>query len=104
MQVEREELHAALQEAEDMLAAEESKTTMAQLELANVRADVDRRLHEKEEEFESTRRNHARALESMQASLEAEAKGRADLLRQKKKLENEVGVNRDIYFFFLCSQ
>ena len=87
-----------------MLAAEESKTTMAQLELANVRADVDRRLHEKEEEFESTRRNHARALESMQASLEAEAKGRADLLRQKKKLENEVGVNRDIYFFFLCSQ
>ena len=87
-----------------MLAAEESKTTMAQLELANVRADVDRRLHEKEEEFESTRRNHARALESMQASLEAEAKGRADLLRQKKKLENEVGVNRDIHFFFLCSQ
>ena len=35
-------------------------------------------------------KNHAKALESLQASLEAEAKGKADALRLKKKLETEV--------------
>lgn len=35
-------------------------------------------------------RNHQRALESMQASLEAEAKGKADTMRIKKKLEQDI--------------
>lgn len=64
--------------------------TLAQLELANVRQEIDRRLHEKEEEFESTRRNHQRALESMQASLDAETKGKTESIKQKKKLENDI--------------
>ena len=34
-----------------------------------------------------TRKNHARALDSMQASLEAEARAKAEALRIKKKLE-----------------
>lgn len=34
---------------------EESKVIRIQLELAQVKADIDRRLHEKEEEFEATR-------------------------------------------------
>ena len=33
------------------------------------------------------RKNHARALDSMQASLEAEARAKAEALRIKKKLE-----------------
>ena len=37
-----------------------------------MRQEIDQRIHEKEEEFENTRRNHARALESMQASLEVQ--------------------------------
>ncbi|RZF47347.1 hypothetical protein LSTR_LSTR014511, partial [Laodelphax striatellus] len=45
---------------------------------------------EKEEEFENTRKNHQRALDSMQASLEAEAKGKAEALRMKKKLEADI--------------
>ncbi|GLD60496.1 uncharacterized protein AKAME5_001238600 [Lates japonicus] len=47
-------------------------------------------IHEKEEEFEVTRKNHARAVESLQASLEAEAKGRAEALRMKKKMEADL--------------
>jgi len=37
-----------------------------------------------------SRKNHQRALDSMQASLEAEAKGRAELLRVKKQLESDI--------------
>lgn len=36
------------------------------------------------------RKNHARAVESLQASLEAEAKGRAEALRMKKKMEGDL--------------
>jgi hypothetical protein len=38
----------------------------------------------------SCRKNHQRALDSMQASLEAEAKGKAEALRLKKKLEADI--------------
>ena len=36
------------------------------------------------------RRNHIRTLESIQTTLEAEAKGRADMTRNKKKLESDI--------------
>ncbi|KAK6054653.1 hypothetical protein COOONC_07842, partial [Cooperia oncophora] len=45
-----------------------------------------------EEEFENTRKNHHRALESIQASLESESRGRAELLRMKKKLESDINI------------
>uniref|UniRef100_A0AAV2KIQ1 Myosin heavy chain n=1 Tax=Knipowitschia caucasica TaxID=637954 RepID=A0AAV2KIQ1_KNICA len=90
LEVEREELRMALEEAEACLEVEEGKLVRVQLELAQVKADIDRRIHEKEEEFEVTRKNHARALESLQASLEAEAKGRAEALRMKKKMETDL--------------
>lgn len=35
-------------------------------------------------------RNHQRALDSMQASLEAESKGKAEAMRIKKKLEQDI--------------
>jgi len=52
------------------------------MELNGVRQEIDRRIHEKEEEFEATRRNHARSIESMQASLEAETRAKAEALKQ----------------------
>jgi hypothetical protein len=52
------------------------------MELSTVRQEIDRRIHEKEEEFETTRRNHARSIESMQASLEAESRAKAEALKQ----------------------
>ncbi|XP_029913004.1 myosin-16-like [Myripristis murdjan] len=90
LEVEKEELQLALEEAEASLEVEEGKLVRVQLELAQVKADIDRRIHEKEEEFEVTRKNHARAVESLQASLESEAKGRAEALRMKKKMEGDL--------------
>ena len=63
----------------------------AQLEMSQVRQEIDRRIQEKEEEFEHSRKNHQRALDSMQASLEAEARAKEEALRIKKK--NEADIN-----------
>ncbi|XP_044289202.1 myosin-16 [Varanus komodoensis] len=98
LEIEKEELQVALEEAESSLEVEESKLIRIQLELAQVKADIDRRIHEKEEEFEATRKNHQRAIESLQSSLELEAKGRAEALRLKKKMEtdlNEMEIQLD---------
>merc|ERR1719244_2372514 len=90
LEVEKEELQAALEEAEAALEQEENKVLRGQLELSQVRQEIDRRIAEKEEEFDNTRKCHARAIESMQASLEAESKGKMEALRQKKKLESDI--------------
>jgi len=90
LEIEKEELQAALEEAESALEQEENKVLRGQLELSQVRQEIDRRIQEKEEEFENTRKCHQRALESLQASLEAEAKAKAEALRMKKKLESDI--------------
>merc|ERR1712168_1531278 len=90
LEVEKEELQAALEEAEGALEAEENKVLRASLELGQVRQEIDRRMAEKEEEFNNTRKNHARAMDSMQASLEGEQRSKAEALRIKKKLEGEI--------------
>merc|ERR1711931_571497 len=90
LEAEKEELQAALEEAEAALEQEENKVLRGQLELSQVRQEIDRRIQEKEEEFDHTRKCHQRALDSMQASLEAEAKGKAEALRMKKKLESDI--------------
>ena len=51
---------------------------------------TDFRLQEKEEEFENTRKNFARALDSMQASLDGEIKAKEEALRIKKKIESDI--------------
>merc|ERR1712013_377973 len=79
------------EEAEAALEQEENKVLRAQLEMSQVRQEIDRRIQEKEEEFEHSRKNHQRALESMQASLEAEARAKEEALRIKKK--NEADIN-----------
>merc|ERR1711963_131492 len=90
LEVEKEELQAALEEAEAALEQEENKVLRAQLELGQVRQGIDRKIHEKEEEFDNTRKNHQRAMDSMQASLEAESRAKAEALRIKKKLESDI--------------
>merc|ERR1712018_465522 len=90
MESEKEELQSALEEAEGSLEAEENKVLRAQLELGQVRQEIDRKIAEKEEEFNNTRKNHARAMESMAASMETEQKAKAEGLRIKKKLEGEI--------------
>merc|ERR1719490_172683 len=84
------ELEAALSEAEGALEQEENKVLRAQLELAQVRQEIERRIAEKEEEFASTKKNMGKGLENMQAAVETEAKGKAEALRMKKQLEGDV--------------
>nr|XP_027217744.1 myosin heavy chain, muscle-like [Penaeus vannamei] len=90
LDIEKEELQAALEEAEAALEQEENKVLRGQLELSQVKQEIDKRIHEKEEEFDATRKSHQRILENMQASLEAEAKNKAEALRMKKKLESDI--------------
>merc|ERR1711917_84023 len=90
LEVEKEELQAALEEAEAALEQEENKVLRAQLELGQVRQEIDRKIQEKEEEFDNTRKNHARAMDSMQASLGAETRAKTEALRIKKKLESDI--------------
>uniref|UniRef100_UPI00358F2AC5 myosin-16-like isoform X1 n=2 Tax=Myxine glutinosa TaxID=7769 RepID=UPI00358F2AC5 len=88
--VEKAELQAALDEAEASLETEESKVIKVHLELTQVKAEIERRVQEKEEEFDGVRKSMQRMLESLQTSLEAEAKGRAEAMRLKKKHETEA--------------
>ena len=90
LEIEKEELQHALDEAEAALEAEESKVLRAQVEVSQIRSEIEKRIQEKEEEFENTRKNHQRAMDSMQASLESESRGKTELLRVKKKLEADI--------------
>merc|ERR1712241_1598143 len=76
---EKLELQAALEEAEAALEQEENKVLRAHLELGQVR-----------QEFDNTRKNHQRAMDSLGASLEAEQRAKAEALRIKKKLESDI--------------
>ncbi|CAD5233385.1 unnamed protein product [Bursaphelenchus xylophilus] len=90
LEVEKDELQHALDEAEAALEAEESKVLRSQVEINQIRSEIEKRLQEKEEEFENTRKNHQRAMDSMQATLEQETKAKAELARLKKKLEADI--------------
>merc|ERR1712203_781392 len=63
----------------------------AQLELTQVRREIERRIAEKDEEFMGVKKNMGKAIEGMQAAFEQEGKGKAEGLRMKKKLEGDVG-------------
>ncbi|XP_072501186.1 myosin-4-like [Notamacropus eugenii] len=91
-QVEQEkcELQASLEEAEASLEHEEGKILRIQLELNQVKSDIDRKLAEKDEELEQFKRNHIRIVESMQSTLDAEIRSRNDALRIKKKMEGDL--------------
>ena len=89
-EVERNDLQAALEEAEAAIESEESKVLRLQVELAQVKQDIDRRIREKEEEADNNRRNSQRAMESMQTTLDQEIRARADLSRSKKKMESDI--------------
>merc|ERR1719162_2120441 len=57
--------------------------------MSQSKQDFERRIAEKEEEVDNTRRNGQRALESMQTSLDSESKSRSEAIRTKKKLEGD---------------
>merc|ERR1711872_659087 len=81
---------SALEEAEATLEQEENKVLRCQMELTQVKTEIDRRIAEKEEEFSMIKKNQAKAIDSMQSALEAESKGKAEAVRMKKKLESDA--------------
>merc|ERR1719391_285448 len=84
LEAEKMELQSALEEAEATLEQEENKVLRCQMELNQVKTEIERRIAEKDEEFAMVRKNQAKALDSMQSALETEA------LRMKKKLESDA--------------
>merc|ERR1712203_530558 len=91
MGAEKMELQSALEEAEATLEQEENKVLRMQMELSQVKTEIERRIAEKDEEFAMVRKNQSKALDSMQSALETEAKGKAEANRMKKKLEADAG-------------
>merc|ERR1712226_952685 len=51
--------------------------------------DFERRLSEKDEEIDNSRRNGQRAVESMQTTLDSEIRARGEAIRVKKKMESD---------------
>merc|ERR1712003_361686 len=87
--VERNELQAALEEAEAAVESEEAKVLRLQVEVAQGKQDFERRIAEKDEEIDNSRRNGQRAVESMQATLDSEIRARGEAIRIKKKMESD---------------
>ncbi|KAL3967290.1 double stranded RNA-specific editase B [Sarotherodon galilaeus] len=87
---EKTEIQTALEEAEASLEHEESKILRIQLELTQVKGDIDRRVAEKDEEIEQMKRNHHRVLETMQSALDAEMRSKNDTVRIRKKMETDL--------------
>ena len=72
------------------LEHEEGKILRAQLEFNQVKADIERKLAEKDEEMEQAKRNQQRMVDTLQSSLEAETRSRNEALRLKKKMEGDL--------------
>ncbi|XP_022068846.2 myosin-7B-like [Acanthochromis polyacanthus] len=90
LDVEKSDIKSALEEAEGTLEHEESKTLRFQMELQQIRAEIERKISEKDEEIDNLRRGHQRSLEAMQASLEAEVRSRSEAVRLRKKMESDL--------------
>ncbi|XP_015677713.1 myosin-7-like [Protobothrops mucrosquamatus] len=90
LEAEKMELQSALEEAEASLEHEEGKILRAQLEFNQIKAEIERKLAEKDEEMEQAKRNHLRTVDSLQASLDAETRSRNEALRVKKKMEGDL--------------
>ncbi|XP_029313311.1 myosin-6-like [Cottoperca gobio] len=90
LEQEKAEIQSALEEAESSLEHEESKILRAQLEFNQVKADIERKLAEKDEELEQAKRNHQRVVDTLQSSLDAETRSRNEALRVKKKMEGDL--------------
>merc|ERR1711990_986966 len=82
-------LQQSLEEAEAAVESEEGKTLRVSVELQQLKQESDRRLAEKDEEIDNARRNAARAVEQIQASLDNEMRARGEAIRSRKKMESD---------------
>ena len=59
-----------------------SQVLRSQLELSQVKQEIERRIKEKEEEFDQIRKGHQKAMDGMQQALEQETRAKAEAHRQ----------------------
>nr|CAO78752.1 myosin [Oikopleura dioica] len=89
-EVELNQLQAQYEESEAAVEQEENKILRIQMELNELKNDYEIRIREKEDDIDSSRRNAQRSTDSLQNSLDAETKSRAEAIKGKKKLEGEM--------------
>ncbi|XP_038318244.1 myosin-15 [Canis lupus familiaris] len=87
---EKTQVQVALEEAEGALERNESKILRFQLELLEAKAELERKLSEKNEEIENLRRNKQCAIDSLQSSLDSETRSRIEVTRLKKNVEGDL--------------
>ncbi|XP_026180590.1 myosin-8-like [Mastacembelus armatus] len=87
---EKRDTQATLEEIESSLEHEEAKNLHLQLELNQLKSEVDRKVEEKDEEIDQLKRNHQRAVDTLQSTLDAETRSRNDTIRMKKKMEGDL--------------
>ena len=55
-----------------------------------MKQEIERKLADKEEEFQNSSKQMTKALDNMQGTLESECKAKAEVMRTRKKLEADV--------------
>jgi len=81
---ENEELTAALEEAQTTLESESAKLLKTTLEYSSFKASSDRNAADAASEIENSRRNHQRAIEALQGTIDAEVNAKAILQKDAK--------------------
>ncbi|XP_060990295.1 myosin-15 [Dama dama] len=87
---EKTEVQMALEEAEGAQERHESRVLRLQLELSETKAELERKLSEKDEEMETFRRKQQSAIDSLQSSLDSEARCRMEATRLKRSMEGDL--------------
>nr|XP_044627580.1 myosin-15 isoform X5 [Equus asinus] len=86
-----EELKGQLEEeTKGALERNESKILRSQLELLETKAELERKLSEKDEEIENFRKNQQCAIDSLQSSLDSETRSRVEAARLKRSMEGNL--------------
>ncbi|KAM9089909.1 LOW QUALITY PROTEIN: myosin-15 [Megaptera novaeangliae] len=87
---EKTEVQMALEEAEGALERNESKILRLQLALSEAKVELERKLSEKDEEIEKCRRQQQCAIDSLQSSLDSEARSRIEGTGLKRNMEGDL--------------
>lgn len=69
---------------------EEAKILQLELELNQIKSEVERKVAEKDEEIDQLKRNYQRTVDYLQSTLDAETRSRNDAVRMRKKMEGDL--------------
>ncbi|XP_050175478.1 myosin-3-like isoform X2 [Myiozetetes cayanensis] len=90
VEVEKNGLRLALEEAEAALEHEEVKILAVNQELTQIKTEINRKIADKDEEITQLKKNHERIVETMQGVLDAEMRSRSESSRLRKKMEGDL--------------